>query len=397
MAGFGIGSLRELGEALGKNADDLVKGATKSTGKNAVNNAKKQVLKELQGEFDEIGTKAAQWGGIADFSKMNQSDQLDLVRRYRTHMDDMRANPEARRARLEELRSKEAAPERVVSNKLDGETPQQAWRRQQSEQRRQSPLTAEQRAEKGHTSGRSYDEYHEATTRAEKKRRGEEVTQRRIDREARQMEKEAAERQAQLEARKEEIRQRIADRKAGKPVQEKGDLEGMGGERSRSVPQPEAQRLINEARRGGVNEARTPTRQTSVFNTNDALEDANRSPLGRAFHNVTHRSHRPSTQDRRALNQSIDAYNRMHPEQQIDYVTSNRQMRQMQRQYGEDFDVSDIERANQEAAAKAQEHAEWWANKKSGIAEFAQNNQIITAAGIATAGIGLISILDDDD
>ena len=52
--------------------------------------------------------------------------------------------------------------------------------------------------------------------------------------------------------------------------------------------------------------------------------------------------------------------------------------------------------AEAEAAAKAEEFSQWWAGKKDGIATFAKENPMITAAGIAGTAIVGASLLDND-
>lgn len=54
------------------------------------------------------------------------------------------------------------------------------------------------------------------------------------------------------------------------------------------------------------------------------------------------------------------------------------------------------QQAAEEAAAKAEEFSKWWAGKKDGITEFAKENPMITAAGIAGTAIIGASLLDND-
>ncbi len=174
--------LDKLVKVLGKNADDFAK-VGKSSSK-----AYQKALGDLTQEFNEVGAKAAKWADAGDFSKMSQAQQLDVVGKYRTHLDNMRSNAQGRQARIEELRNKAAQkhnPGHKVEGKLDGESPQQAYKRQQSEKRRQHAKTAEERAEQG-MRGRSLEE-HEAAVKAAK--------------------------EPELEARREEVRQRILERR----------------------------------------------------------------------------------------------------------------------------------------------------------------------------------------
>lgn len=168
-------NLDKLVKVLGKNADDYAKLSKTAKGKEVI---------KLTEEFNKLGNTAAKWADAGDFSKMTQAQQLDVIGKYQTHMDNMRSNAQGRQARIEELRNKAAKkhnPGHQVEGKLEGETPQQAYKRQQSEKRRQNPKTAEERASEG-MRGKSLEE-HEAEIKAAK--------------------------EPELEARRQEVRDRI--------------------------------------------------------------------------------------------------------------------------------------------------------------------------------------------
>ena len=148
-------NVQQLAKALGKNVDDFAKIGNKKSANY------KKVLGELTEEFNQRGATAAKWADAGDFSAMSESQQLAVVNKYNSHMDNMRQNAGKRKGRIEELRNQAAqkkSPGNVVEGKLDGETPQQAYKRQQSEKRQQNALSAEERTERK-LGGRSKAEY----------------------------------------------------------------------------------------------------------------------------------------------------------------------------------------------------------------------------------------------
>lgn len=104
-----VGALTKLASVLGKNSDEILEGIAKTKKGTYVQKELTRATNELQEEFNKVGTRAAKWGGVEDFSSLSESKQFSLVRDYNNRMDELRSMSKAdRRAMIDEKLGRQA-------------------------------------------------------------------------------------------------------------------------------------------------------------------------------------------------------------------------------------------------------------------------------------------------
>ena len=147
-------NINQLIKILGKNADDFSKiGKPGSKGYN-------KAFYSLKNEFNQLGAKAAKWTNAGDFSKLAEQEQISIINRYNTHIDNMNKHSnkpsiddikDARRHRREEIKNNgktEAArnkakedlkrPVHEEAQQVDRTMTREEYKKQQSEARKKT-------------------------------------------------------------------------------------------------------------------------------------------------------------------------------------------------------------------------------------------------------------------
>lgn len=432
----------QLLKVFGKSSDDFADAFVDSSGKALKGKARAakqaEIMSGLQSDFNALGTKAAKWGGIDDFSALSDTDQLSLVQRYNSRMDEFRnMSSSERRALLDEKLGRTTDSNGNVTTKYSEINAQQkADMAKQRELRQISNrknyreatrpegieykkprMSSGERASQILNNPNATPEQIAAANRVldnqdvrlgsgrgneniSSKNRGaaarEAYENQRANREGLTLEERVARNEA---GESHSLRTKEMQEKRVADINKKQDAADKALERVRNQAQraetreasskafDEAQEKIDKQNRslprrvlGGISEKG----QKVISNVKDTLSGATREANATfaTDYNRIVRQHGGQASD------MIDIGGAGNLRKQFDGKTAQ-----------EVYDAQ--QEAMEDAARKAREHAEWWAGKKDGIVEFAKENQMLTAAGIATAGIGgtmlVTSLLDDDD
>lgn len=220
-------------------------------------------------------------------------------------------------------------------------------------------------------------------------------------RQEREVARAANEKQHKANELKEKIKQRQADKAAGKEVSYEGDLEGMGGERSRSYSQSETQGLISEARSGyserstQAQHALKEANKTGFQRFGDKIKEA-----GRQVYDTT-LNRRRITAERRAYNAQVSSSS---PESMFstnrEYLHARNQANRTRIEggYNGPAGADDIAKASRTGPSPEDIAGENSTNGLDwdGISQTIKENQLLVAGGLIGGGMVMSSLLDDD-